>query len=187
MRFAILFLLAPACFAQSDPYLRNDLSASFRYGVILGNSSYYLGDSAPGFGLKYSYRPLRWLAVEAGYEQIPRTLGGSVCCRFSDNADDELYLVPFGLRYVWEPQGGRIRLSAGGGGAYLNHSIGNTAGELMPASGWGVQAVAAGDYAITRSGRWRAGATVRYYYVPINVLQNVRVVTVGPDFTFSFR
>jgi len=65
---------------------------------------------------------------------------------------------------VWEPEGQRIRLTAGGGGAYLNHVIGNAASDLVNASGWGGQFVAGGDYALTRSGRFRAGLTARYYY-----------------------
>jgi hypothetical protein len=138
--------------------------------------------------VKYSYRPRRWLALEAGMEQIVRPIGGSVCCRYVSSADDELFLVPFGARYVWEPEGRRVRLSVGGGGAYLSHTIGNEACCFSGgASGWGGQAVAAADYALTRSGRFRAGLTARYYYVPVSSRVNARLLTVGPDFTFSFR
>jgi hypothetical protein len=188
MRFAILFLCLPACFAQGTPagaYLAHDLGAGFRYEVKLGQTSYNLPD-APGYSLRYAYRPVRWLSLEAGLEQIPRPLGSSVCCRFQNNANDELFLAPFGARYVWEPQGQRIRLSAGGGGAYMNHTIGNTNGDLMGASGWGGQFVAAGDYSLTRSGRFRAGLTARYYYLLLGY-RTGRILTVGPDFTFSFR
>jgi hypothetical protein len=171
-----------------DSYLRNDLSAGFRYEVKLGQNSYYLGN-APGYGLKYSYRPLRWLAFEAGLEQIPRPIGASVCCEYLTNADDELFLVPFGVRYVWEPEGRRFRLSAGGGGAYMNHTIGHEflSGGLVGASGWGGQVVATGDYGLTRSGRIRAGVTGRYYYIHVGLYVTGRIYTVGPDFTFSFR
>jgi hypothetical protein len=145
--------------------------------------------NAPGYGLKYSYRPRRWLALEAGMEQIPRPIGSSVCCRYETSANDELFLVPFGARYVWEPEGRRVRLSAGGGGAYMDHAIGsqNLAEGLAGASGWGGQWVASGDYGVTRSGRLRVGITGRYYYIAVGPYKTGRILTVGPDFTFSFR
>ena len=184
-RYGLLFLSLPACLAQD--YRPHDLSAGFRYDVKVGQNSYNLGDS-PGYSVKYAYRPRRWLALEAGVEQIVRPIGSSVCCRYVTSADDELFLAPFGARYVWEPEGRRIRLSLGGGGAYLNHTIGNEACCYSGgASGWGGQAVASGDYALTRSGRFRAGLTARYYYVPVSPYVNARLLTVGPDFTFSFR
>jgi hypothetical protein len=192
MRYAILSLaLLPAGFGQqadSAPYLRNELSAGFRYEVKLGQNSYNLND-ASGYDVKYSYRPVRWLALEAGMEQIFRPIGSSICCRYQSTAADDLFLVPFGVRYVWAPATGRLRLSAGGGGAYFNHAIGNeiSAYDLVSLSAWGGQFVAGGDYALTRSGRFRAGLTVRYYYVPVRAEQVARILTVGPDFTFSFR
>lgn len=183
-RYAILLLCSRACFAQT--YLPHDLSAGFRYEVKLGQNSYNL-PNAPGYGVKYSYRPLRWLALEAGMEQIPRPIGASVCCRYQTDANDELFLVPFGARYVWEPARRRIRLAAGGGGAYMNHAIGDEADSLQSASGWGGQFVAAGDYGLTRSGRLRVGLTARYYYIKVGQYRTGRILTVGPDFTFSFR
>ena len=119
VRYWLLLSLAPVCLAQD--YRPNDLSAGFRYEVKVGQNSYRLGNS-PGYAVKYAYRPRRWLALEAGMEQIVRPIGGSVCCEYATSAEDELFLVPFGARYVWEPEGGRIRLSVGGGGAYLNHT-----------------------------------------------------------------
>jgi hypothetical protein len=191
MRYAILLFCLPACFAQTaapDGYLPHDLSAGFRYELKLGQNSYSLGDT-PGYSVRYSYRPLRWLALEAGLEQIPRPIGASVCCEYETNANDELFLLPFGARYVWEPTGGRVRLSLGGGGAYLNHTIGhqNLAEDLVGASGWGGQFVAAGDFALTRSGRFRAGVTARYYYIRVGPEVTARIFTVGPEFAFSFR
>jgi len=184
-RYGLVFLFLPACLAQG--YLPHDLSGGFRYDVKAGQNSYFLGNS-PGYAVKYAYRPRRWLALEAGMEQIVRPIGDSVCCRYVTNAEDELFLVPFGARYVWEPKGRRLRLSAGGGGAYLNHTFGNPECCFQAgASGWGGQAVAAADYALTRSGRLRAGLTARYFYIPVNPYVNARLFTLGPDFTFSFR
>jgi len=191
VRHFILLFFLPLCFGQTantDTYLPHDLSASFRYEAKLGANSYASGN-APGFGVRYSYRPLRWLEFEAGLDQIVRPIGASVCCEHETNANDELYLVPFGARYVWEPAGKRLRLSLGGGGAYMNHSIGheNTAEGLVSASGWGGQAVASGDFALTHSARLRAGVTARYYYIHVGPYTTAREIAIGPDFTFSFR
>jgi len=189
MRFILLLLCVPL-FGQTDPaaILRQELSAGYRYEVSLGQNSYYL-NNASGYALKYSYRPLRSLALEAGMEQIPRPIGSAVCYRYESSANDELFLLPFGARYVWQSKEDRLRLSIGGGGAYLNHAIGhqNAAENLVGASGWGGQFVVGGDYALTASGRFRLGTTARYYYVRMNPYQNARIVTIGPDFTFSFR
>jgi hypothetical protein len=190
MRHFLFFLfLTPgvAQLADTGAYLHYDFSAGFRYELKLGTNSYPLG-SAPGYGLKYSYRPLRWLAFEAGLEQIPRPVGASVCCEYLNNANDELYLVPFGARYVWEPQHRRLRISAGGGGAYMKHTFGHESptGGLVGASAWGAQFVASGDYPITHSGHFRAGVTARYYYLRPSSYTTARIFTIGPDFTFSF-
>jgi hypothetical protein len=185
-RFVLLLFFFPACFAQT--YLPHDLTASFRYEIKVGQNSYALGN-VPGYGVKYSYRPVRWLAIEAGLEQFPRPVGASVCCEYLTNANDELFLVPFGVRYVWEPEGRRVRLSLGGGGAYLNHTFGHEALAygLVGAAAWGGQFVAGGDYGLTRSGHFRAGLTARYYYIQVSQYRTARLFTIGPDFTFSFR
>jgi hypothetical protein len=58
-----------------------------------------------------------------------------------------------------------LRLTVGGGGAYLNHTVGNqAAGTPVGFSGWGGQFVVSGDYAVTRSGRLNIGVTARYYF-----------------------
>jgi hypothetical protein len=180
----LLFVCLPACFAQT--WLRHDFTASFRYEVKLGQNSYYL-NNASGYGVGYAYRPVRWLALDIGMEQIPRPVGHSVCCEYLDNANDELFLVPFGARYVWERE--RIRFATGGGGAYLNHAIGH---EYLPdlltsASGWGVQGVGGANIAVGRSGRFRVGLTGRYYFARVNRYVTARIFTIGPDFTFSLR
>ena len=171
----------------SGTYLKQDLSGAFLYEAKFGEHSYPL-NNAPGYGINYAFRPVRWLVLEVGLEHIPRPFGASVCCQYVDNAKDQLFLVPFGARWVWESQSGRVRITAGGGGAYLNHHLGyeNSAIGLVSASGWGAQAVVSGDYSLVRSGRLRLGVTARYYYIPVSAYTNARLVTVGPVFTYSF-
>jgi hypothetical protein len=182
-----------------DPF-NQSLTVAFAYEAKAGPNggvSYPLLNDAPGLSVDYQFRPLRWVAVEAGFDQIVRPIGSSVCCEYSTDANDELYLIPFGARYVWEPRNTRLRLTLGGGGAYLNHSIGNLAGGPIGFFGWGGQFVASGDYAITRSGRLRLGVAARYYFAspkPEELFppgdrqrDSLRILVIGPQFTFSFR
>jgi len=136
--------------------------------------------------------------LEAGFNQIVRPVGASVCCEYTQNADDELYLVPFGARYVWESRGSRLRLTVGGGGAYVNHTVGSQSGGAIGFAGWGGQLVASGGYGVTRSSRLRLGVTVRYYFAspkpsgyigPTGFSQSgsMHIFVLGPEVTFSFR
>jgi hypothetical protein len=201
-----IFLLAMISVSRAEAqtsgsdYLRQSISGGFVYEWKVGPDSQSL-PSAPGFSINYSFRPRRWLAIEAGLEQIPRPIGSGYCCEYVQDINDELYLVPFGVRYVWEPEGGPVRLSAGGGGAYLKYTVGSHAtGAPDGFSGWGGQVVVSGDYGLTRSGRFRVGVTGRYYYVPAryslpsglyppgyNASAPIHILAIGPEFTFSFR
>jgi len=201
-RISLVSILAIGCVgAQAPDYLRQSVTGAFVYEVKAGPNSgisYPLLNSAPGFGIDYGFRPRRWLMLEAGFEQIVRPVGSAVCCEYSTNGDDLLFLAPFGARFVWEQPGSRLQFTAGGGGAYLNHYVGNLNGGTIGFSGWGGQFVASGEYAVTRSGRLRLGVTARYYiaapkpsayYGPpgYNPSDHVRMIVIGPSVTFSFR
>ncbi len=171
-------LLAAACVATptakgqspGGAYLRSALTASFRYE----ESSHFGVPNAPGYGISYSYRPRRWLAVDAGLDQIIHPAGGSM--------RDELYLIPFGARYVASLRGGRVSLSVGGGGAYLKYTQVDPFGEF---SAWSGQAVGSASYGLTRSGSFALGVTGRDYYTQIRN-HWAEFLTLGPDFSFSF-
>ncbi len=202
------FIFALACAAATsgraqtaDDYFHQSVTGAFVYEVMAGPnggvSSPILND-APGFSVDYGFRPQRWLMLEAGFNQIVRPIGSSVCCEFSTNADDELFLVPFGARYVWEPRSSRLRLTLGGGGAYLNHTVGSQAGGAVGFAGWGGEFVASGDYSVTRSSRLRLGLMARYYFASpkpsvnfgppgYNPRDTLHIFLIGPEVTFSFR
>jgi hypothetical protein len=202
--FVLAIAAAGSALAQADQpdFLRQSVSGAFTYGLKAGPNS-ALGSASsdsPGYGIDYLFRPLKSLGLEAGFEQVIRPIGSSVCCEYSRNADDELFLVPFGVRYVWEPRNSRVRLTIGGGGAYMKHTIGNQSGgaALMEFSAWSGQAVATGDYAVTRSGKLRAGLLLRYYFASpkpspnfgpqgYNPSESLHLFVVGPQITFSFR
>lgn len=185
-------------------YLKQSLTGGFVYELEVGPNPglIYPLNNAPGFAINYSYRPRRWFALETGFEQILRPVGSSVCCRYLNNANDELYLVPFGVRYVWEAEGGRVRLSMGGGGAYVIYKVGQEAASsfVYSFSGWGGQFVVSGDYGLTRSGKFRVGFAGRYYYASPKVSlptgmyppgysasAPLHLLVGGPVFTFSFH
>ncbi len=186
------------------PKLRDEIyTGGFVYAVKANSDTgfAYL-QNAPGYLIDYSYRPRRWLALETGLEQIIRPVGSSMCCEYLTNAMDELYLVPFGAKYVWESKTGRLRLSLGGGGAYVNHDVGHEypGFGLFRFSGWGVQIAVAADYGPTRSGRFRVGVAGRYYDAWPNVSApagfnppgldlpaRVHLFVGGPVFMFSFH
>ncbi len=167
------------------PFRAQDITGGFRYGVGLGQTNYRI-PNAPGWSVNYSVRPVRWLALEAGLEQIPRPVGSAVCCEYITNAYDQLYLTPFGARYVHDFNSGRLSLSAGAGGAHLLHTFRDQNPGLTGTSAWGGQASVSGRYAITASKRFSVGATAHYYYFKLDRYVTDRIFTVGPDFTISF-
>jgi hypothetical protein len=194
-------MFAISCASAQTPapdYFKQSVTGAFVYEVKAGPSNVYL-NAAPGFSIDYGFRPRRWLMLEAGFDQIVRPVGSSVCCEYATNAHDQLYLVPFGARYVSESRSARLRLTLGGGGAYLNHAVGNQyAQDLFGFSGWGGQFAASGDYAVARSGRLWVGLTARYYFASpkpsvifgppgYNPRDTLHIFVIGPEFTFSFR
>ncbi len=188
LRLFFLIFLNPLAAQSSDaPFRIHEVTGGFRYEAGLGKTSYGI-PSAPGWSANYSFRPLRWLALEAGLEQIPRPAGSSVCCQYLTNAHDQLYPTPFGARFIREFHSGRLSLSAGGGGAHLLHTFRaeNPATGLTDTSAWGGQGSVSGRYAITGSKRFTVGATARYYYFKLNRYATDRIFTAGPDFTISF-
>jgi hypothetical protein len=201
------FILALACAAatygraqSADDYFHQSVTGAFVYEVKAGpNGGVYspILNDAPGFSVDYGIRLRRGLMLEAGFNQIVRPIGSSVCCEYAKNADDELFLVPFGARYVFEPRNSRLRLTLGGGGAYLNHTVGNQAGGPGFA-GWGGQFVASGDCRVTRSSRLRVGLMARYYFASpkpsvnfgtpgVNPSDTLHIFSIGPEVTISFR
>lgn len=207
-RYILALSLVVICISQVEAraqtndkdYFKQSLSGAFLAEFPVGTNNNNL-DNGLGFGADYMYRPIRPLAIEFGFEQVPHLLGTFYNNNIPITPNDELYLVPFGVRYIVDLPQSRLRLSAGGGGAYLNHAVSrNVSGLLLGVAGWGAQAVASGDYALTKSGRFRIGFTARYYFAwskftnvggvfppNYNLSAHSHIVTFGPQFTFCFR
>src|SRR5688572_14440669 len=78
-----------------------------------------------GIGFSYYYRPIRWLAAEAGYETLfgaaeirewVQTGYGNLRIR------DYQQFLPFGGRVILPLANERIQIYGGGGGAYIRYS-----------------------------------------------------------------
>lgn len=168
---------------------KNEVSGGYLYGDSLAPYEAYGGSS--GYSLGYSYRLLHWLALEAGFQHLLHAPDTVYCCA---QATGHVYYEYAGARFVWEPKIlNRLRLSAGGGyGHSFYHPpyvlrFGQRPDQLhsLPES------VAAVDYALTRSGRWRAGVQARFY-VAINRNNGAGTsvsgyYTLSPQLTFAFH
>ena len=171
--------------------LKQSLSAGFIYGVGIGTFTPDVS-KAPGYDLNYAFHLRPWVAFEAGLDQIIRPIGTYTTLNngipSSTDTKDQLYLLPLGVHFYWSPPQTHVRLSAGGGAAYLNHHFGAPIPyQFTDVSAFGAQAVVSADVALTDSGRYRLGITAHYFYVKENTEVTTRILTVGPEFTFSFR
>jgi len=198
--FVAMLLFIPAARAQSvGADLKQSVTGGFLYAVPIGSLNQE--NSAAGYSINYAYRPLNWLAVEVGFNQVVHPVGTifnvSNGISFPINTKDQLYLIPFGPRFVWQPGQGRGSVSVGVGGAYLNHRYDQQAFSEFESneSGFGGQAVVSTDYALSDSGRYRLGLTARFYYINSSFRSGAgytyhgtdRYFTIGTEFTFSFR
>jgi hypothetical protein len=71
-------------------YFTQSITAGFAGEVKAGPNSgisYPFLDDAVGFRVGYLGRPRRWLALEAGFDQIARPIGSAVCCEYSTNVN----------------------------------------------------------------------------------------------------
>lgn len=179
---AIIALFSQVLFGQVQHQVSVDFNGMFR----LGDNSYDVRNR-PGFGGAYGLRAHRHFQLDIGVEFVPRPIGTSACCRYVDNAADNLYLVPFGGRFVLGPADGRWEFGIGGGGAYMNHRVGKQApGFSSGASGAGGYALASGNAALRKGSRFRIGGTARIYRFGLNGFTPARLLTVGPEVIFRF-
>ena len=194
-----MFLVMSAASAQSvGADLKQSVTGGFLYAVPIGSLNQE--NSGPGYAVDYAFRPLNWLALEVGFNQVVHPVGTIVILNngipFAIKTNDQLYLIPFGPQFVWQPGQGRGRISVGIGGAYLNHRYDQQALSAFESntSGLGGQAVVSTDYALSDSGRYRLGLTGRFYYINTAYKSGAytfhgtdRYFTIGTEFTFSFR
>jgi hypothetical protein len=164
----------------------HQLSAGFIGEFRLGSNSYNIRNR-PGVSMAYGLRAYRLFQLDAGVEYIPRPVGASACCRYVDNANDSLFLAPIGGRLVLGPRDGRWAFGFGGGGAYMNHHVGNKAPDVTPgASGGGWYALVSGNASLGQASHLRLGGTLRWYRFGLDGFSPGRFLTVGPELTWLF-
>ena len=97
IRNRLVAIFAIACAAggiagaqtAAPDYFNQSVSGAFVGEVMAGPNSGILND-ALGFGIDYWFRPRRWLALEAGFEQIVRTESGRLAAVLSGHVGDGL-------------------------------------------------------------------------------------------------
>lgn len=180
----LAIFLCHLMYGQAVP--RHQLSAGFIGEFRLGSNSYNIRNRA-GFSTAYGLRAHRLFQFDLGGEYIPRPVGASACCRYVDNANDRLFLLPVGGRLVLGPTDGRWAFGFGGGGAYMNHHVGNKAPDITPgASGGGWYALVSGSTSLGQGSRFSIGGTVRWYRFGLDGFTPGRFLTIGPELTFRF-
>jgi len=179
--------------AQTPADLNETVSAGFIYCMPSGTYNQKIG--APGYNLGYSYKLRSWLALDAGFQQV---IHPAAAIAVHNNAlvnyinpGDQLFLVPFGARFLWSPSGSRMQIGIRAGGAYIDHHYNASAfGYFASSSGLGPHVNASLEFPISASGHFRLGISASYYYLnphsdsggPI-----VREFTFGPSLLYSFR
>lgn len=162
----LLFLAAIMC---ANGQMRNSVTFGAGFAHNIGNTGYN-GDSAPSFALTYAYRVVPHLDVEAGAVGTS-SLGTEVRgASYDVKADDHLLWVPFGIRGVLPLRGGRVEISAGGGGTYEKYFVGNPTLALgfVPRTGWGGYAVAGAAVALDEGKRFWLSASPRFLFANTN-------------------
>lgn len=123
MKWALPLFLLPALVAGQE-FRKHNVNFVAGAGIPRGDISNLLSNSA-GIGFSYYYRPIRYLAAEAGYE----TLFGAA--RVRDYLEtgfgylrirDYQQFLPFGGRVILPLAEEKIQIYGGGGGAYIRYS-----------------------------------------------------------------
>jgi hypothetical protein len=134
MRAFFAFLgLAALKYAQSE--MRNTVTFSGGLAHNVGNSC--CGESAPSVAFTYAYRLFPHLDLEAGVDTALSLGTEAVGANFNFKADDRFLWVPFGVKGVLPLRGGRVEVTAGGGGLYEKYLVGNNSGSFASRDGWG--------------------------------------------------
>jgi hypothetical protein len=131
---------------------------------------------------------MRYLEAEAGVtvatNPAPEIRGAS----YDIKPDDRFIWIPFGVRGVLPFRGGRVELSAGGGGFIDKYAVSNPSPGvgLISHAGAGGYFVGGAAMAITRSRRFWVSTSTHFYLANINEGTHDRWMTVGGEFSYRF-
>ena len=175
MRWVLLPLLAGSLVLGQE-YRKHNVNFVAGAGIPREELSNLLSTSG-GIGFSYYYRPIRWLAAEAGYETLfgaaeirewVQTGYGNLRIR------DYQQFLPFGGRVILPLAAEKVQVYGGGGGAYIRYSERlsqpyNYYGYRFECpmcslrDGLGYYATAGANIAIDRGQMFRVGGGVKMY------------------------
>lgn len=166
----VLFVLAPLCAQDSFPHHNFTFGAG---GASPQSELSHFMQSAPGVSVGYGYRFMRYFQADAGLD----ILFGAARIRDFLTTDiggfrikDREYFIPLGGRAIAPLAGGKLLLSAGGGGAWMKYSerVNQPSSYYRidcpictSRSGWGYYAQVGGDWFFGRN--LRLGVMSRFY------------------------
>jgi hypothetical protein len=183
--FFLLFFVSLTSFAQTTP--RNSLTGSVGYARQL-NPSCCQTDTAVSFGVTYGRRIMRYLEAEAGVTIAKNPAPEIRGANFDIKPDDRFIWIPFGVRGVLPLHGGRVEISAGGGGLIDKYSVSNPnpAVGLVSHAGVGGYLDGGAAIAITPSRRFWLGASTHVYLANIDEATHDRWMTLNAEFSYRF-
>jgi hypothetical protein len=206
-RVVLALVLAAPLLAQSG-FRKHYITAGAGAGVPRGELQ-PLFNSSPAFRVGYGYRFHQNFQADIALDTVfhaadVRDLFPSVVGDL--RIRDYQFLLPMGGRAVVPLAGGRVLLSAGGGGAYMRYQerirqpFGDAYFQLectacRSRSGWGYYALLGGSVALDRYQHFRIGVTSRVYRGttegdPFGALPAVQTkdhwFNTAAEFTFAF-
>ncbi len=186
MRILIPFVLIASCAAaQSTPGSRLTFSGGWSRDIGFSSEP----ESATGLGLSYGYRVHKYVEAEAGlFTALDPT--GDICSHNGCvDINDHFFWVPFGVRFIAPLARGRIEFSAGGGGLYEKHTLGNAfpqGGTADSRTAWGGYFVGSAAVALDRSRHFWLGAAPRWFLANGFVARD-RWFQISAEFSVRFR
>ncbi len=180
----VVFLVVSCAAAQSVPADR----VSFAGGWSRRLGTFYETQTAPGLGLSYGHRILKYVEPEVGVfaalQPAPEIRGANY---FLD-PDDRFIWLTAGVRFIAPLYLGRIEFSGGGGGLYESYSVSNPESSLGVQSrhGWGGYFVGSAAVALDHGKHFWLGATPRWFLANPPYARD-RWFQIAGEFSLRFR
>jgi hypothetical protein len=164
-RVRLLLILILAVCAAGQPVSRNRLTFSGGWSRDIGGVSFER-KSATSLGLSYGRRVWKYAEAEVGVFTALDPTGDICSAHGCVDANDNFLWIPFGLRFLASLAGGRVEVSAGGGGLFERYRTENPFfGGVLPAvrTAWGGYFAGGAAVALDRGRHVWLGAAPRWF------------------------
>jgi len=160
----LLTTLIVAMCAAGQPIPRDRLTFSGGWSRDIGGVSFDRR-SATALGLSYGRRVWKYAEAEAGVFTALDPTGDLCSARGCVDANDNFLWIPFGVRFVAPLAGGRMEISAGGGGLFERYRLGTPFSGVNPfvRRAWGGYFVGGAAVALDRGRHIWLGAVPRWF------------------------